>query len=150
MVVPLVCFHREEDVEAGVREEPVVSGQWSVVSGRNGSRLLVPDRRQADSGVGDDRAAGFEQERESVEQVSGPAVVGEIFSFLPGFADCLSRVTWVLWILVDITSIGLYSVKGVKLISLEFVIFLALAVLGIFTWSRLLRAQKEEVQILEV
>lgn len=58
--------------------------------------------------------------------------------------------TWVLWILVDITSIGLYSVKGVKLIALEFVIFLALAVLGIFTWSRLLRAQKEEVQILEV
>jgi len=49
--------------------------------------------------------------------------------------------TWVLWILVDITSIGLYSVKGVKLIALEFVIFLALAVLGIFTWSRLLKAQ---------
>jgi nicotinamide mononucleotide transporter len=49
--------------------------------------------------------------------------------------------TWVLWILVDITSIGLYSVKGVKLIALEFVIFLALAVLGIITWNRLLKAQ---------
>ena len=45
--------------------------------------------------------------------------------------------TWVLWILVDITSIGLYSVKGVKLIALEFVVFLALAVLGILTWYRL-------------
>jgi len=45
--------------------------------------------------------------------------------------------TWVLWILVDITSIGLYSVKGVKLIALEFVIFLALAVLGIISWYRL-------------
>lgn len=52
--------------------------------------------------------------------------------------------TWVLWILVDITSIGLYSVKGVKLIALEFVIFLVLAVLGIYTWSRLLKAQTSE------
>jgi nicotinamide mononucleotide transporter len=45
--------------------------------------------------------------------------------------------TWVLWILVDITSIGLYSVKGVKLIAVEFVIFLALAVLGITSWYRI-------------
>ncbi len=51
--------------------------------------------------------------------------------------------TWVLWILVDLTSIGLYSVKGVKLIALEFVIFLALAVLGIITWNRLLKAQTQ-------
>ena len=48
--------------------------------------------------------------------------------------------TWVLWILVDITSIALYSVKGVKLIAVEFVIFLALAVLGIITWNRLSKA----------
>ena len=45
--------------------------------------------------------------------------------------------TWVLWIAVDITSIGLYSVKGVKLIAIEFVVFLALAVLGIYSWHRL-------------
>jgi nicotinamide mononucleotide transporter len=45
--------------------------------------------------------------------------------------------TWVLWILVDITSIGLYSVKGVKLIAIEFVIFLALAILGITSWYRI-------------
>ena len=49
--------------------------------------------------------------------------------------------TWVLWILVDITSIGLYSVKGVKLIAVEFVIFLGLAVLGIITWYRLWKNQ---------
>ena len=49
--------------------------------------------------------------------------------------------TWVLWILVDITSIGLYSVKGVKLIALEFVVFLGLAVLGIITWYRLWKGQ---------
>jgi nicotinamide mononucleotide transporter len=51
--------------------------------------------------------------------------------------------TWVLWVLVDITSIGLYSVKGVKLIALEFVIFLALAVLGVLSWYRLWK--KEEL-----
>jgi len=45
--------------------------------------------------------------------------------------------TWVLWIAVDITSIGLYSVKGVKLIAIEFVIFLALAMLGIYSWYKL-------------
>jgi nicotinamide mononucleotide transporter len=45
--------------------------------------------------------------------------------------------TWVLWILVDLTSIGLYSVKGVKLIALEFCIFLGLAILGIYSWHRL-------------
>lgn len=51
--------------------------------------------------------------------------------------------TWLLWILVDITSIGLYSVKGVKLIALEFIIFLALAVLGVLSWHRLWK--KEEL-----
>jgi nicotinamide mononucleotide transporter len=45
--------------------------------------------------------------------------------------------TWILWITVDITSIGLYSVKGVKLIAIEFCIFLALAMLGIYSWHRL-------------
>lgn len=52
--------------------------------------------------------------------------------------------TWVLWVAVDITSIGLYSIKGVKLIALEFCIFLALAVLGIYSWSRLW-AKREEL-----
>ncbi len=51
--------------------------------------------------------------------------------------------TWVLWILVDITSIGLYFVKGVKLIAVEYVIFLGLAVLGILSWYRLWK--KEEL-----
>jgi nicotinamide mononucleotide transporter len=51
--------------------------------------------------------------------------------------------TWVLWITVDITSIGLYSVKGVKLIAIEFCIFLCLAMLGIFTWYRLLKERDE-------
>jgi nicotinamide mononucleotide transporter len=48
--------------------------------------------------------------------------------------------TWVLWVIVDITSIGLYSVKGVKLIAIEFVIFLCLAALGVLNWYRLWRS----------
>ena len=45
--------------------------------------------------------------------------------------------TWVLWVLVDITSIGLYALKGIKLIAVEYVIFLALALLGILSWRKL-------------
>lgn len=45
--------------------------------------------------------------------------------------------TWVLWVIVDITSIGLYSIKGVKLIAIEFVIFLCLAALGVLSWYKL-------------
>jgi len=55
--------------------------------------------------------------------------------------------TWALWITVDITSIGLYSVKGVKLIAIEFVIFLCLAMLGVFSWYRLWK--KEELVTVE-
>jgi nicotinamide mononucleotide transporter len=54
--------------------------------------------------------------------------------------------TWALWVLVDITSIGLYSVKGVRLIAVEFVIFLCLAVLGVFSWHRLWR-KRERVTV---
>src|SRR5262245_13803748 len=50
--------------------------------------------------------------------------------------------TWVLWILVDITSIALYYVKGVKLIAVEYVIFLGLAVLGITSWYRLWKREE--------
>jgi len=49
--------------------------------------------------------------------------------------------TWVLWVIVDITSIGLYSVKGVKLIAIEFVVFLCLAALGVHSWYRLWRSR---------
>jgi len=54
--------------------------------------------------------------------------------------------TWVLWVTVDITSIGLYSVKGVKLIAIEFMIFLCLAMLGVFSWYRLWK-EKEPVAV---
>jgi nicotinamide mononucleotide transporter len=54
--------------------------------------------------------------------------------------------TWALWILVDITSIGLYAVKGVRLIAVEFVIFLGLAVLGIISWHKIWKKQETGVE----
>lgn len=43
---------------------------------------------------------------------------------------------WYLWILVDVIGIGLYYVKDVKFISLEYVIFLVLATSGLIAWQR--------------
>lgn len=45
---------------------------------------------------------------------------------------------WYLWILVDIIGIGLYYVKDVKFIALEYVVFLVLAVSGLIAWKRAL------------
>lgn len=43
---------------------------------------------------------------------------------------------WVLWITVDILSIGLYAVKGLWLTMALYAIFLALAVWGLIDWRR--------------
>ena len=48
---------------------------------------------------------------------------------------------WVLWIAVDILSIGLYAVKGLWLTTALYAIFLALAVWGLIDWRRVERAQ---------
>ncbi|RYD79426.1 MAG: nicotinamide riboside transporter PnuC [Sphingobacteriales bacterium] len=43
---------------------------------------------------------------------------------------------WVLWITVDIISIFLYASKNVLFISAEYVIFLVLAVFGLYSWLK--------------
>lgn len=48
---------------------------------------------------------------------------------------------WVLWIAVDILSIGLYAVKGLWLTMALYVIFLLLAVWGLIDWRRAERRQ---------
>ncbi|MGZ8310507.1 MAG: nicotinamide riboside transporter PnuC, partial [Allosphingosinicella sp.] len=45
---------------------------------------------------------------------------------------------WLVWILVDLISIGLYAAKGLWLTTLLYVIFLALATLGFVQWRRTL------------
>ena len=43
---------------------------------------------------------------------------------------------WYLWILVDIIGIGLYFVKDVRFISLEYVLFLGMAIQGLIGWRK--------------
>ena len=44
--------------------------------------------------------------------------------------------SWVLWILVDVVAIALYFLKGIKLVSLEYVIFLIMSVYGLIAWIK--------------
>jgi nicotinamide mononucleotide transporter len=46
---------------------------------------------------------------------------------------------WILWIVVDVLSTGLYAVKGVRLIAIEYFIFLCIAISGLYHWHRLSR-----------
>jgi nicotinamide mononucleotide transporter len=49
--------------------------------------------------------------------------------------------SWVLWIVVDIVCVSLYSAKGVLLMACEHTVFLAMAVAGLHRWRTLLREQ---------
>lgn len=44
--------------------------------------------------------------------------------------------SWVLWIIVDIIAVWLYWYKDVKFVSLEYVLFFFLAVLGLRSWVK--------------
>jgi len=46
---------------------------------------------------------------------------------------------WIFWIVVDVFSIGLYLVKGIYFLSIEYVIFLGLASWGLWQWHKKLR-----------
>lgn len=50
---------------------------------------------------------------------------------------------WYLWILVDIIGIGLYWVKDVKFIALEYAIFLIIATAGYLKWKKIYGERKE-------
>lgn len=42
--------------------------------------------------------------------------------------------SWILWILVDIVAIALYFLKGIKLVSVEYIIFLLMSTYGLIAW----------------
>jgi nicotinamide mononucleotide transporter len=46
--------------------------------------------------------------------------------------------TWYFWIVVDLVSIGLYLVKGVHLIAIEYCVFLVLAIMGLIAWRKMI------------
>ncbi len=47
--------------------------------------------------------------------------------------------TWFCWILVDLVSIYLYFLKGIWFLSLEYCIFLSLAIFGLSSWLKMYR-----------
>lgn len=50
---------------------------------------------------------------------------------------------WTLWIFGNIVSIPLYFVKGYGFTGVQYSVFLVLAVMGYFEWSRLIKERKE-------
>ena len=48
----------------------------------------------------------------------------------------LKLENWILWILVNIMSIAMYAMRGIMLVSLQYIIFLAMAIYGFIQWKR--------------
>lgn len=67
-----------------------------------------------------------------------------VMSFLAQYLLIRKKVeNWVLWIIVDIVGIWLYYAKGVKFISMEYVLFLIIASYGFWGWIKDLRSSKQ-------
>jgi nicotinamide mononucleotide transporter len=45
--------------------------------------------------------------------------------------------TWLLWIVIDFVSIGMYVQKGVHLIAIEYALFGVLAIIGFIQWKKI-------------
>ncbi len=69
------------------------------------------------------------------------------FPYLDAFTSVLSVVAqflmarrklecWYLWIVADVIDIGLYFTKGVLLVGIEYIIFLLIAISGLWSWRR--------------
>jgi nicotinamide mononucleotide transporter len=50
--------------------------------------------------------------------------------------------SWILWVLVDILAPILYFQKGIYLITIEYIIFLALAIFALWNWLNIYKKQK--------
>jgi nicotinamide mononucleotide transporter len=50
--------------------------------------------------------------------------------------------SWVLWILIDAIDIGLYWYKGVKFVSLEYLLFFFIAIFGLINWLKIYKNNK--------
>ena len=50
--------------------------------------------------------------------------------------------SWILWVLVDILAPILYFQKGIYLITIEYIVFLALAIFALWNWLNIYQKQK--------
>jgi nicotinamide mononucleotide transporter len=48
----------------------------------------------------------------------------------------LKLENWILWIFVNLMSVAMYAMKGVMLVSVQYVIFLFMATYGLIEWRR--------------
>jgi nicotinamide mononucleotide transporter len=55
------------------------------------------------------------------------------------------REAWVLWIIVDIVAAAIYMMKGIYLVSGEYVIFGLTASAGLWIWNRIFTGYAEEI-----
>ncbi len=68
-----------------------------------------------------------------------------IMSFSAMFLMAQKRIeSWLYWIIVDVIGIWLYYIKGVKFISLLYVILLIMAVNGLITWYKGIMIRKAD------
>ncbi|MEO1452090.1 MAG: nicotinamide mononucleotide transporter family protein, partial [Bacteroidota bacterium] len=51
---------------------------------------------------------------------------------------------WIYWIIGDFISIPLYHYKGLTLTSIQYMVFLGLAVAGFLSWRRTLNAKDDQ------
>ena len=53
--------------------------------------------------------------------------------------------SWLFWIVGDIITVPLYSYRGLGILSLQYLIFLILAIQGYFEWKKTLNKQSQTV-----
>jgi nicotinamide mononucleotide transporter len=69
--------------------------------------------------------------------------VTTVMSFIAQWLLMKKRAeSWILWILVDAIDIGLYWVKGVRFVSLEYALFFCIAIFGLINWLKIYRKNK--------
>lgn len=60
-----------------------------------------------------------------------------VMSFMAQYLLIRKKIeSWIIWIIVDVIGIWLYWVKGVRFISLEYVLFLFIASYGLWGWIK--------------
>ena len=70
-----------------------------------------------------------------------PDAFTTIASVLATFLMARKKVEcWILWIVVDVVSILLYNLKGIRFVAAEYVIFLLMSAFGLYFWIKKLNA----------
>lgn len=79
------------------------------------------------------------------------------YPYLDSFTTMLSLIAmymlakrkienWYLWIIVNVIAVVLYFVKGVKLLSIEYFIFLINAIISLRYWYKVKKSEEKEVE----